>query len=59
MKMFANCIRLTYGDVVPRIGQNRWLSGSRQTGVCSPVGPEAFGLCEQVCVETNQQPVAL
>lgn len=48
----------TYRDVVPGVGLNRWLSGSRQTGVCGPVGSKAFGLCKQVCVETNHQPVA-
>lgn len=48
----------TYGDVVPGVGLSRRLSGSRQTGVCGPISPEAFGLSKQVRVETNHQPAS-
>lgn len=48
----------TYGDLVPGVRRSRRLSGGRQKGVCCPVGPEAFGLSKQVCVETNHQPAA-
>lgn len=58
-KRICNLQPRTYGDVVPRVWRDRRLGGGRQTGVCGPVGPEAFGLGKEIGVETHQQPVAL
>lgn len=45
-------------DAVPGVRGNWWLGGSGLTGVCGPVGPETFALCEQVSVEADHQPAA-
>lgn len=48
----------TYGDAVPGVRGNWWLGGSRLAGVCGPVGPETFALCQQVSVEADHHPAA-